>query len=185
MRSDARRNREKLLRVAAEAFAKDGAEVPLEAIARTAEVGIGTLYRHFPTRDELIEAVYLEEVDRLCTAADELLANNPPDEALAGWMDRFVAYAVRERGLSGALKSIAAANAQLVPNTRSRLLATIERFLEEGRRAGRIRADVDGEDVLRAMSAAWALPEGQEWAANATRLLGLLIDGLRFGTGAP
>jgi AcrR family transcriptional regulator len=182
MRSDARRNREKLLRAAAELFATGGADVALETIARAAGVGIGTLYRHFPTRDELIEAVYLEEVDQLCNAADELLAEAPADEALARWMDRFVVYAVRKRGLSGALKSIAAANTQLVPNTRGRLLATIERFLEDGRRTGRIRADVDGEDVLRAMSAAWYLPESDRWAADATRLLGLLIDGLRFGT---
>lgn len=182
MRSDARRNREKLLQVAAELFAKGGAEIPLEAIARAAEVGIGTLYRHFPTRDVLIEAVYLEEVNQLCTAAEELLAEGPADEALARWMDRFVAYAVRKRGLSGALKSITAANTELVPNTRSRLLATIERFLEDGQRTGRIRADVDGEDVLRAMSAAWYMPEGDSWAADATRLLRLLIDGLRFGT---
>jgi AcrR family transcriptional regulator len=182
MRSDARRNREKLLHAAAEQFAMGGANAPLETIARAAGVGIGTLYRHFPTRDALIEAVYLEQVDQLCAAADELLAEHPADDALARWMDRFVVYAVRKRGLSGALKSIATANAELVPSTRGRLLATIERFLDHGRRSGCIRADVDREDVLRAMSAAWAMPEGEEWAANATRLLGLLIDGLRFGT---
>jgi AcrR family transcriptional regulator len=182
LRSDARRNREKLLLAAGEQFASAGADVPLEAIARTAGVGIGTLYRHFPTRGELIEAVYRSEVDRLCAAADELLATSPADDALAAWMDRFVAYAARKRGLSAALRSIAAERSDLVPNTRARLAEAIGRLLDAGQRARVIRADVDSEDVLRAMSAAWGLPEGEDWVANAKRLLDLLIDGLRFGT---
>ncbi len=181
MRSDARRNRERLLRAAGEQFAAAGSEVPLEAIARAAGVGIATLYRHFPTRDALIEAVYRDEVDRLCGAAEHLLATAAPDDALARWMDRFVSYATRKRGLSGALKSIAEAQSDLLPSTRERLLATIGRFLEAGRATGTIRADVRSEDVLRAMSAVWAMPEDEKWASHAKRVLGLLIDGLRFG----
>jgi AcrR family transcriptional regulator len=181
MRSDARRNREKLLRAAGEQFAAAGPEVALEAIARAAGVGIGTLYRHFPTRDALVEAAYLDEVERLCATAEDLLAEDPPDEALAKWMDRFVCYAIRKRGLSEALKSIAAVDSELVPNARAQLLASIARFLDAGQGDGLIRVDVEPEDVLRAMSAAWALPQDKDWAAHARRLLQLLIDGLRFG----
>src|ERR1700684_3038354 len=88
MRADARENRAKLLRAAGERFAVEGSDVPLEAIARSADVGIGTLYRHFPTREALIEAVYRNEVDHLCASPAALLAELPPDEALAQWMER-------------------------------------------------------------------------------------------------
>jgi AcrR family transcriptional regulator len=181
MRADARRNRDKLLAAAGDQFAAQGADVALESIARAAGVGIGTLYRHFPSREALIEAAYLGEVDRLCAAADELLAAERPDEALARWMDRFVTYATRKRGLACALASISAADPELVPSARERLRSTVARLLAAGQREGVIRADVDGEDVIRAMSAAWNLPEGRQWASDARRLLGLLIDGLRYG----
>jgi AcrR family transcriptional regulator len=185
MRSDARRNHEKLLEAAGEQFAAFGAEAPLEAIAINAEVGIGTLYRHFPTRDALIEAVYRNEVDQLCIAADGLLAAAAPDEALAEWMDRFVIYAATKRGLLGALKSIAAAQSDLFPATRDRLLLTIGRFLQAGQRSGVIRTDVDAEDVLRSMNAVWAIADSEEWVEQAQRVLGLLIDGLRFAGAEP
>jgi AcrR family transcriptional regulator len=185
MRADARVNREKLLRAAGERFAMEGSDVALEAIARTADVGIGTLYRHFPTREALIEAVYRNEVDQLCSSPAALLSELPADEALAEWMERFVAYATTKRGLLGALKSLAASQSDLFATTRERLLAAIGELLEAGIAARRIRPDVDAEDVYTAMSAVWTIAgEGEPWAAQARRVLRLLMDGLRSGAGA-
>ena len=107
-RADARRNREKLLVAAGELFATVGTDVSLDAVAKRAGVGIGTLYRHFPTRDALVEAAYRAEVTHLCEAAEALLAEHAPDVALAEWMDRFVAYAAAKKGMKGALQSVAA-----------------------------------------------------------------------------
>jgi AcrR family transcriptional regulator len=185
MRADARVNREKLLRAAGERFAMEGSDVALEAIARTADVGIGTLYRHFPTREALIEAVYRNEVDQLCSSPAALLSELPADEALAEWMERFVAYATTKRGLLGALKSLAASQSNLFATTRERLLAAIGELLEAGIAARRIRPDVDAEDVYTAMSAVWTIAgEGEPWAAQARRVLRLLMDGLRSGASA-
>jgi AcrR family transcriptional regulator len=178
-RADAQRNREKILVASRELFAAEGADVSLEAIAKRAGVGIGTLYRHFASRDALVEAVYRNEVDQLCGAAQELLEQYPPERALAEWMDRFIAYAATKRGLSSALKSLSVAQSELFPATRERLLSTIASFLAAGRAAGTIRADVDEGDVLRAMNAVWAMPDGPEWIEQAHRVLRLLIDGLR------
>jgi AcrR family transcriptional regulator len=118
MRADARENREKLLRAASERFGGGGPDVSLELIARSAGVGIGTLYRHFPTREALIEAVYRNEVDQLCDSTSVLLAELAPDAALAEWMERFVGYLTTKRGLLGALKSVAASHSDLFPTTR-------------------------------------------------------------------
>jgi AcrR family transcriptional regulator len=178
-RADAQRNREKILAASRELFSSAGADVSLEAIAKRAGVGIGTLYRHFPSRDALVEAVYRNEVDQLCEAAQELLEQYPPERALAEWMERFIAYAATKRGLSSALKSLSVAQSELFPATRERLLSTIASFLAAGRAAGTIRSDVDEGDVLRAMNAVWAMPDGPEWIEQAQRVLRLLIDGLR------
>ncbi len=183
LRADARENREKLLRVASSRFASDGPGVALETIARAAGVGIGTLYRHFPTRQALVEAVYRNEVDRLCASAGELLAQVPADVALAEWMERFVAYAATERGLSGALKSVASSQSDLFAATRERLLTAIGSLLGAGIATGRIRADVTAEDVLTSINAVWTISsEGEQWATQARRVLALLMDGLRVGT---
>ena len=182
LRADARENREKLLRVASERFAAGGPDVPLELIARQAGVGIGTLYRHFATREALIEAVYRNEVDQVCAAADTLLADRSPADALAEWMTRFVGYAATKRGLSGALKSIAASQACLFASTRERLSEAIGKLLDAGIAAGEIRPDVTVDDVFTSMNAIWTIDgDGDEWAARALRVLGLLLDGLRFG----
>jgi AcrR family transcriptional regulator len=179
MRADARRNRELLLEATVERFAADGADAPLEAIARQAGVGIGTLYRHFPTRDALVEAAYRNEVTRLEDSATDLLAELPPDQALAEWLDRYVSYATAKRGLGSALRSIAAAKADLYPQTRQRLQAAVATLLAAGQQSGALRSDVDAEDVFRAVSGVWTIPEGPDFAERARRLLGLLMDGLR------
>jgi AcrR family transcriptional regulator len=182
LRADARENREKLLRAAGRQFAASGADVALGAIARTAGVGIGTLYRHFPTRQALIEAVYRNEVDQLCACAGELLTQLSPDAALEEWMERFVAYATTRRGLAGALKSVASSQADVFPATRERLLTAIGALLGAGAATGRIRADVSAEDVLTSMNAVWTISgEGEPWATQARRVLRLLMDGLRAG----
>src|SRR5580658_1582417 len=100
LRADAQRNRDRLLEVAVQAFSHDGPQVSLDAIAKTAGVGIGTLYRHFPTREALIEAAYRSELARLCDAVDDLPATMPADQALRAWMDRFIDYLATKRGMA-------------------------------------------------------------------------------------
>jgi AcrR family transcriptional regulator len=180
LRTDARENREKLLRAAASRFAAQGSGVALESIARSAGVGVGTLYRHFPTREALVEAVYRKEVDALCASSGELLAQLPADAALEAWMERFIAYAATERGLSAALKSVASSQSQLFAATRERLLTAIGSLLGAGIATGRLRGDVTADDVLTAMNAVWTISdEGEQWAARARRVLALLMDALR------
>lgn len=177
LRADARRNRDALLQAAGELFARDGPDVSLEAIARRAGVGIGTLYRRFPTRDALVEAVYRNEVAQLHAAAGELLGELPPDAALAAWMDRLIAYLTTKRGLASALRCAAAAKEELTAHSRARLLDAIGTLLAAGAAAGTLRADVAADDVLRALGAVWPLED----AAQARTIAGLLVDGLRYG----
>ncbi len=181
LRADAKRNRDKLLAAAGELFAARGPEVSLEAVARAAGTGIGTLYRHFPTRDDLIEAVYRSEVDGLTAAADELLAECPPDVALERWMDRYLTYAARKRGLGEALKNIAASSApDLFGGTKSRMLEALGRILAAGVEARVLRADVEAADVLRAMNAVWMLPPDTP-AEQLQAIFKLVRDGVRYG----
>jgi AcrR family transcriptional regulator len=182
MRADARRNREKLLVAAVELFAGSGEDVPLEAIAERAGVGIGTLYRHFPTREALAEAAYRNEVQRLCDAAGELLASRAPDVALAEWMDRFVTYVVAKRSMANMLQSvIASSDSALYADARLQMVGAITMLLDAAEQAGSIRADVEPEDVLRVMSGIWLVADGEDWSERAGRLLSLLMDGLRYG----
>ncbi len=181
LRADARQNREKLLSAAVEAFSRSGADVPLETIAQEAGVGIGTLYRHFPTRDALVIAAYQHEVKHLCDAAAELLRAMPPDAALREWMDRFVAYVAAKRGMGEALRSVVSSNAPLFAQTRDQIVAALSSLLQAGVAAGTIRSDVDAEDVMRAMRGVWQAPDEEGWQDQARRLLDLLMDGLRYG----
>jgi AcrR family transcriptional regulator len=177
MRADARRNREKLLSAATELFAEAGTDASLEAVAKRAGVGIGTLYRHFPTREVLVEAAYRNEVRRLCDAAGELLDAGRADVALAQWMDRFVSYSTAKRGMRGALQSVVASGSNLYAETRGQIVAAVATLLAAGAADGTLRADVDAEDVLRAMGAVWLVDDEEQ----ARRLLRLLMDGLRHG----
>jgi AcrR family transcriptional regulator len=184
-RADAVRNRDLLIAAAAEAFAARGADVSLEDIARGAGVGIGTLYRHFPTRDALVEAVYLHEVDVLCERADELLETSTPDEALAEWMQLFVRHVATKRGMLSALKPMLSSNPNFSAQTRGRATAAATKLLEAGVAAGTVRADVDGGDLLRAVGGI-CMSTDQERSEASERLVGLLFDGLRHGaSGAP
>lgn len=181
LRADARRNRDRLLAVAADALMTD-VEVPLETVAERAGVGIGTLYRHFPNRDALVEAVYRHEVEALCDAAPDLLrAGGPAVEALREWMDRFVRYAATKRGLGAALRAAVGSESPLFAETRERILGALSTLIDACRAEGTVRADVDADDAMRAMWAVWLVPDGPDWDAQVRRLLDLVVNGLRFG----
>jgi AcrR family transcriptional regulator len=181
LRADARENREKLLSAALGAFARSGADASLDAIARDAGVGIGTLYRHFPTREALVLATYRHEVDRLCKAATDLLDAMPPDRALREWMDRTARYVIAKQGLADALREATADETAPLPAVYGQVLAALEALIEAGVRAGTIRSDLSADDVLRAMSGLMQLNPRGDWQDQARRLLDLLMDGLRAG----
>jgi AcrR family transcriptional regulator len=185
VRADARRNRERLLQAAVRAFASDGADVTLEAIAKTAGVGIGTLYRHFPTREALIEAAYRQELAHLCDAVPGLLRSLPPDEAARAWMDRFIDYMTTKRYMAGALQAVIASGGNPYAESRGRLIAAITTLLAAGISAGTVRADVEPNDVLLALSGVSLAAGAPDQREQAGRLLNLLIDGLRHHASGP
>jgi AcrR family transcriptional regulator len=125
VRADARRNYDRLLEVAVHAFATDGAYVALERIARTAGVGIGTLYRHFPTREALVEAVYRHELSDLCDAVPGLLRSMPPAQATRTWMDHFIDYLTTKHYMAEALRAVIASGGNPFAESRGRLIAAI------------------------------------------------------------
>ncbi len=139
LRADALRNRLKLIEVAAGAFAERGADASLEEIARQAGVGIGTLYRHFPTREHLVEAVYRRELELLATAATELMAEKAPDIALEEWMHRFVSYMAAKRGMATSLKLLFTSNAALFTEGSTLMNATFDELLRKAVQAGTIK----------------------------------------------
>lgn len=180
-RSDARRNRELLLATATEAFAGAEEQVSLEAVARRAGVGIGTLYRHFPTREDLVEAVYRSELDRLLAAGPRLLAKGPADRALRTWMDRFVAWVEGKQGMVETLRAMIASGAIVRSEMQAELIATINAFLVAGVDEGTLRADIAGADVLRALIGLISVRGASPARSRLDRTLDLLVDGLRFG----
>ncbi|HWB66478.1 MAG TPA: TetR/AcrR family transcriptional regulator [Mycobacteriales bacterium] len=181
LRADAQRNRERILEVAAKAFAQHGVEASLEEIARQAGVGVGTLYRHFPNRDLLVEAVFRRNVDQLVASADRLLETLSPVEALAQWMREFVEYVSAKRGLASHLKTVVSAESDLFVSTHERMNAAIGRLVDAAVAEGSIRPDVAAPDVLRAMAGVCMtsdLPGGEE---QACRISALFMDGLKYG----
>ena len=179
LRADARRNRERLLEEAVRAFSQDGPEVTLDSIARAACVGIGTLYRHFPTREALIEAAYRNELARLCDAVPDLLAELPADRALRAWMDRFVDYMTTKRGMADALRAVVASGGNPFTESRERLVGAVGALLAAGAADGGVRTDVDPADVLTGLSGVSLAAGAPEQRAQAGRVLDLLMDGLR------
>ena len=179
-RSDAQRNRERLLAAATEAFKGAESQVSLEAIARGAGVGIGTLYRHFPTREDLVEAVYLSELDRLLASGAKLLATEPPDLALRAWIDRFAAWADGKQGMTETLRAMFASGAIERSEMQDRLIATIADFLTAGAEAGVLRDDVEPRDVLRSLIGLIAVRHAGPARSQRDRTLDLLVDGLRY-----
>ena len=178
-RVDARRNRENLVAVARAAFAAADSAVPLEGIAREAGVGIGTLYRHFPTREALVEAVYAAELYDVTTSAPTLLDELPPDAALRAWMDRYAEFVATKRGMVDTLRAGWASGRITTPTTRERITATIGTILTAGARAGSLRADVAPEDVTAMLLGVFLSTAGTDSPEQTGRLLDLVVDGLR------
>jgi AcrR family transcriptional regulator len=183
-RADARKNRERLLYAALVLFSESRGEVTLSAVAEKAGVGIGTLYRHFPTRDALVEAVYRSEVERLGDDAPKLLKKLAPEAALEEWLKRYAALIVAKRGLKDALQSIFEPGSEASTFSRDHLTAAITLLLEAAAKAHSIRDDADAEDVLLTVAAStWAFAgdkDGKDWKDRTRRVLGLVMDGLRY-----
>lgn len=178
LRADARANHDRLLETAAAAFATEGPNASLKAIASQAGVGIGTLYRRFPSREDLIEAVYRSETDRLGGAAEALLAERPPVDALRAWMESFVDYMVTKQGMSDALPSILASREGLRAHSRDALASAVTALVEAARASGDVRADVDPADVLMAVGGITLISGHEDQRDLASRLIEMLLGGL-------
>lgn len=181
LRADARRNRDALLAAAAAAFAAAGPDATLEAIAAAAGVGIGTLYRHFPTREALVDAAYRNELARLCDSAAELLDALPPDKAVREWMERFVDYAVTKRGMADTLRALMAAGGNPFAQSRDRMLAALASLLDAAVAAGTVRSDAAPLDVLTTLGGVSMAAGDAAGREQASRVLDLVMDGLRYG----
>jgi AcrR family transcriptional regulator len=178
-RSDALRNRERLLEAAKVVFGSGGPEASLEAVARQADVGIGTLYRHFPTREALFEAVYRHEVEQLGELAERLKDEPSPVEALRQWLHSTVAFVATKKGMMAALAIVYNADSELTAYSSARLTASIGALLSRAVEAGEIRTDVNADDLLRAMIGMCMLHDQPGWQDSVVRLLDVLVDGLR------
>ncbi|MFF9362456.1 TetR/AcrR family transcriptional regulator [Streptomyces griseoluteus] len=178
LRADAQANHDRLLEAAARAFAQEGADASLKAIAAEAGVGIGTLYRRFPAREDLIEATYRNETDRLCASAGKLLAEHPPLTALRAWAEAFVDYMLTKRGMADALPAILAAREGLRRHSRDALGEAVTALLEGGIAAGRVRSDADPSDVLMALGGITLISGHEQQRDLASRLIDLFLDGL-------
>jgi AcrR family transcriptional regulator len=179
IRADASRNRETLIAAATRSFAASDTEPSMRAIAREAGVGIGTLYRHFPTRESLVEAVYRDQLQRLSAGAQELLAAFPPAETMRRWMDLFADWVAAKRGMTDTLRTMIAAGEISHAQSRAELLAVIETILDAGRAAGDIRADSSAEDVAAMLAGIFTVAGSSGERGQVGRLLDLLMDGLR------
>jgi AcrR family transcriptional regulator len=184
MRADARRNRDAVLVAAADAFAEHGVEASLEDIARTAGVGVGTLYRHFPTREALVFGVYQREVEQLAASAPELAASLDPADALREWMRRFVRYTGTKRGLIGMLKPLMQTESGLFEQTRAQITGAASSLLKAAADAGEIRGDIGAPDLIRSMGGICMANDQVGTGDDAARMVDLVFDGLRYGAPA-
>ena len=176
LRADARQNRARLISAATAAFAEKGADAPLEDIARRAEVGIGTLYRHFPSRLDLQAAVFRTQVRTVCEQGDALLATDAPQQAFAAWVRVLAGYLVTKRGLSRALIDAVGVESELITSCWMTMRETTERLLESAQRAGVIRSDVTGTDVMRLIHGVAVSSEKDP--SRTDLLLSVMLDGL-------
>jgi len=177
LRADARQNRVRLLTAATAAFAERGADAPLEDIARRAGVGIGTLYRHFPTRLDLQAAVFRSQVEAVCGEADALLADPTPEQALAGWLHALAAYLVSKRGLSRALIDGLGMDSELMKSCSLTLRDATDRLMNHAKEVGVVRQDVEAMDVMRLVHG--VVVSVEKAPDQLDRLLGFMLDGLR------
>jgi AcrR family transcriptional regulator len=177
MRADARRNYEKLLAVARESFATDGTSASLEEIARRAGVGIGTLYRHFPTRQDLLEAVYVDEFEAMARSAADL-ADLPPWEALVAWLRQFVGYSATKRAVATELLAYVEADSEVFVRSRTAITAAGDALLQRAQEAGIVRPDTTFTDVGRMVGGIAAIRGASP--EDVQRILDVALDGLRY-----
>ena len=178
-RADALRNRDRLLEAAKAVFSAGGPDASLEAVARAAGVGIGTLYRHFPTREALFESVYRHEVEQLADLAERLKKERRPIEALRRWMRSVVKFVATKKGMSAALALVIAKDSDLVSFSSDRLTRAIGLLLDQAIAAGEVRDDISAEDLLRAIVGMCYAHEQPGWQRNVVRLIDVFVDGLR------
>ncbi|MGW1544265.1 TetR/AcrR family transcriptional regulator [Streptomyces sp. NPDC002309] len=178
-RSDAQRNRERILEVAVAELTRC-ADAPLSTIAKKAGVGQGTFYRNFPHREALVLEVYRHEMQQVADSATELLESREPDEALRAWMDRLARFAMTKAGLAEAIRQATSAPGAQKPGP-TPVVAAAELLLRASEEAGTIRPGVTGDDFTLAISGLWQLDPHTDWQPRATRLLDLVMDGLRAG----
>ncbi|MEU9472905.1 TetR family transcriptional regulator [Streptomyces avermitilis] len=181
LRADARRNREALLAAARDAFLGGEADAHVEEIARRAGVAVGTLYRHFETREALVEEVYRKEVDGLCAAPAELLYQHAPDEALRRFLLLLVDHAARGKGMAVTLESIMATDSSVFDNARTQMANALTQLLDAGTAAGTIRDGVTGPTLLRALGGICGMRATEGRQGEARQIATILFDGLRFG----
>jgi AcrR family transcriptional regulator len=179
-RSDAVRNRERVLEAAKAVFSAGGADASLEAVAKRAGVGIGTLYRHFPTREALFEAVYRREVEQLSELAEQLKGAPAPVDALRRWLRANVELVATKKGMISALALAVQGSSELYAYSFDRLTKAIGTLLDRAVAAGEIRADISPEDLLRALIGMCYLHDQPGWQSAVLRLLDVFIDGLRM-----
>jgi AcrR family transcriptional regulator len=178
-RADAQLNRERLLEVAKEAFTRSGANASLDDIAREAGVGAGTLYRHFPTRDALIEAVYRTEVEKLAAAEHKFAETMSPVEALRAWMLLFVDYIAAKHIIAPALNAYVGGASKLYEGSRARIQGAIDALVKRAIGSGDIRNDIVPFDLLRALVGVSHVASSPDWKQSAKRLVDILIAGSR------
>ena len=178
LRADAQRNLATVLDAAMAVFTEFGVDAPIRQIAGRAGVGVGTVYRHFPQRSDLIEAVFRNEVDACADAAPALAAQHPPDEALRRWIERFVAFLVAKRGLAKALHSGNPWYGALPAYFDTRFRPALQGLLQSAAAAGQVRPDADANDLLWAIASLCASRRGRD-PAQIRRVIGMLLDGLR------
>jgi AcrR family transcriptional regulator len=178
-RADALRNRERILDVAREAFTRDGANVSLDDVAKQAGVGPGTLYRHFPTREALLEAVYRTELEKLAAAEKEFATTMPPVEALREWMRLFVDYMATKLIIVPALNTMAGCSSKVMESSGELIRDAIDRLVKRAVESGEIRPDLNPLDLLRALAGVSNVAPVPEWPESAKRLVDILILGSR------
>lgn len=184
-RADALRNRDRVLEAAKIVFSAGGPDASLEAVAREAGVGIGTLYRHFPTREALYEAVYRREVEQLGEMAEQLKDDASPIDALRRWLRSNVEFVATKKGMAAALALAAGPPSELTAFSFERLTKAIATLLDRAVAAGEIRNDVSAEDLLRTLVGMCLLHDQAGWQAGVVRMLDVLIDGMRVKTASP
>lgn len=182
-RADAVRNRERVLEAAKVVFNVGGPEASLEAVAKRAGVGIGTLYRHFPTREDLFEAVYRREVEQLSELAEQLKSAKDPVDALRRWLRSNVAFVATKKGMSAALALTFQSSSDLAAFSMDRLTKAIGTLLDRAVAAGQMRADVSPEDLLRALVGMCYMHDQPGWQSSVLRMLDVFVDGLRVQPG--